>query len=77
MGVNMKDIKKKIAEYEKLLDTQYDNLDEEATNKIVAELDQMITQLENTISNDLSGIDIDEEDLSDWDVTLMDGLDEE
>ena len=73
----MKDIKKKIAEYEKLLDTQYDNLDEEATNKIVAELDQMITQLENTISNDLSGIDIDEEDLSDWDVTLMDGLDEE
>ena len=73
----MKDIKKKIAEYEKLLDTQYDNLDEEATSKIVAELDQMITQLENTISNDLSGIDIDEEDLSDWDVTLMDGLDEE
>ena len=73
----MKDIKKKIAEYEKLLDTQYDNLDEEATSKIVAELDQMITQLENTISNDLSGIDIDEEDLSDWDVTLMDGLDDE
>ena len=73
----MKDIKKKISEYEKLLDTQYDNLDEEATSKIVAELDQMITQLENTISNDLSGIDIDEEDLSDWDVTLMDGLDEE
>lgn len=73
----MKDIKKKIAEYEKLLDTQYDNLDEETTSKIVAELDQMITQLENTISNDLSGIDIDEEDLSDWDVTLMDGLDDE
>jgi hypothetical protein len=50
----MKKLEKKIEEYEKLLDS--DNLDEVSTDKIITELDAIITELENTLGGQLEDL---------------------
>lgn len=74
-GTNMKDIKKKIEEYDKLLDQ--DSISDPIADQVLMDLDSMINRLEDAISDKLDNMYMDDEDISDWDVTLMDGLDEE
>ena len=71
----MKEIKKKIEEYDKLLD--HDGISDPIADQVIMDLDAMIMKLEDSISDDLKNIDLDEEDLEDWEITLQDGLDEE